>query len=74
MNFVRTIINSDKLKKIVNIPDEMKHQNVELLILPIDKNKESTLNFNPDEYRGTLKIREDQLEKDIQSIRSSNRY
>ncbi|TBL75233.1 hypothetical protein [Paenibacillus thalictri] len=35
MNFVRKITNSDVLKHIVDLPEDLQNQDVELIILPI---------------------------------------
>lgn len=70
MEFIRTIINSDELNNIVSIPDELKHQRVELLILPIHiEEKKSHADFNPDSYSGILHLSNDDLENDLKSIR-----
>lgn len=39
MEFIREIINSDKLENIIFIPENMKHKNVEILILPVQEKK-----------------------------------
>jgi ABC-type uncharacterized transport system auxiliary subunit len=45
MNFVRTIVNSDILTSIIEIPENLRHRKVEILILPyenvnMEENKE----------------------------------
>jgi hypothetical protein len=45
MNFVRTIVNSDILTSIIDIPENLRHRKVEILILPyeninMEENKE----------------------------------
>jgi hypothetical protein len=35
MNFVRKVTNSDALKHIVDLPENLRNQDVELIILPI---------------------------------------
>jgi hypothetical protein len=35
MNFVRKVTNSDALKHIVDLPESLRNQDVELIILPI---------------------------------------
>lgn len=32
---IRKIINSDKLKRVIDIPEELKDQKVELIVLPL---------------------------------------
>ncbi len=57
MNFVRKIVNSDDLERIVSLPDDLKHQKVEILILPIErKAQKSDRVFNPGEFAGVLNI------------------
>ncbi|RAK08440.1 hypothetical protein C8C77_11259 [Halanaerobium saccharolyticum] len=34
MEYIRKIIDSDILEKIINIPEELKHKKVEIIILP----------------------------------------
>lgn len=56
MNFVRKITHSDMLKHIVDLPESLQNQDVELIILPID-NPASTLMpaMNSTSARGLLK-------------------
>jgi hypothetical protein len=35
MNFIRKVTNSDALKHIVDLPENLRNQDVELIILPI---------------------------------------
>ncbi|MFD2670811.1 hypothetical protein [Marinicrinis sediminis] len=35
MSFIRKVTNSDALKNIVDLPDDLRNQDVELIILPI---------------------------------------
>jgi len=70
MEFIRTIINSDELNNIVLIPDELKHQQVELLILPINKKeRKSKADFDPDSYSGILHLSDNDIENNLKSIR-----
>jgi hypothetical protein len=44
MNFIRTVVNSDVLINIIEVPEDLKHRKVEILVLPyenidIDENK-----------------------------------
>ncbi|XID90221.1 hypothetical protein ACF3MZ_16875 [Paenibacillaceae bacterium WGS1546] len=36
MNFVRKVTHSDKLKHFVDLPENLRDQDVELIILPLD--------------------------------------
>ncbi|MCP4135804.1 MAG: hypothetical protein GY754_32855 [bacterium] len=69
MNFIRKIMNSDELEKVINIPDELKHQKVELLVLPfIESSPKKKTQFNPDSYVGILKL--ENVDEEINSIRN----
>ncbi len=68
MNFVRKIVNSDELEKIVTLPDDLKHQKVEILVLPIGrKERKSDRVFNPGEFVGVLNIKD--IDKEIRALR-----
>lgn len=56
MNFVRKITNSDALKHIVDLPENLRDQDVELIILPIGDHSPSkqTIPSTPN-ARGALK-------------------
>ncbi|GFN29783.1 hypothetical protein [Paenibacillus xylaniclasticus] len=56
MSFVRKITNSDALKHIVDLPEELQNQDVELIILPIREPSplKQTLSPSPT-ARGALK-------------------
>ncbi len=70
MNFIRKIINSDKLNNIIQIPEDLRHQNVEILILPLQySTKKSVKKFDPDDYSGILKLDEGVIEDRIKSMR-----
>lgn len=48
MNFVRTVVNSDILTNIIEIPESLRHRKVEILVLPyentnIDENKKQKI-------------------------------
>lgn len=50
MEYIREIINSDKLENIFYIPENLKHRTVEVLIVPIQEKKNEIGKF-----RGILK-------------------
>jgi hypothetical protein len=55
MNFIRTVVNSDILIDIIEIPENLKHRKVEILVLPyenidMDENK----NIKPKKAKGML--------------------
>jgi hypothetical protein len=56
MNFIRKITNSDALKHIVDLPDNLRNQDVELIILPLGDHSPSKQAL-PSSYaaRGSLK-------------------
>ena len=70
MQFVRTIVESNRLEQIVDIPKEFKNQKVEVLILPIsDKKKKKRAAFNPNDYEGILNVDIDRIDKQIRNMR-----
>lgn len=70
MQFVRTIVESNRLEKIVDIPKEFKNQKVEVLILPIpDKKKKNKETFNPNDYEGILNVDIETIDKEIRNMR-----
>lgn len=71
MQFIRKIINSDDLQDIVALPNELKHQKVEVLVLPLGENEkkaDTVKNFDPDTYRGSLSIND--IDKQVDAIRN----
>lgn len=56
MNFVKKITNSDALKHIIDLPEDLHNQDVELIILPIGDSTLST-HYIPFSHtaRGALK-------------------
>jgi hypothetical protein len=42
MEVIRQIINAEQLDSIIDVPDEMKHRQVEIIILPIARASEKT--------------------------------
>lgn len=70
MQFVRTIVESNRLEKIVDIPKEFKNQKVEVLILPIyDKKKKKRETFNPNDYEGILNVDIESIDNEIRNMR-----
>lgn len=54
MDFVRTVINSNLLNRIINLPDNLKDKMVEVLILPIEEEKkEKSLKGALSRYKNT---------------------
>jgi len=41
LNFVRKVANSNELANIINIPDELKNKQVEIIVLPYDNTEKS---------------------------------
>ena len=57
MQFVRKIINSDKIEKGIKVPKELRHKKVELFIFPIEEQKKPVATkFDPDTFAGSLKL------------------
>lgn len=70
MEFVRTIVDSKRLEKIVYMPRKMKNQKVEVLILPIlDKQPKKKKEFVPEEFEGVLKIDQKTLDWEMEHLR-----
>ena len=67
MDFVRKIINSDDLDPVLNLPQELKHKQVEVLVLPVEE-KQEKVSFDPEEFKGVLKI--ENVEEEIKAIRT----
>ena len=68
LNFIRKIVNSDVLENIVKLPDDLKHQQVEILILPVSKKiKKISRRFKPQDFIGSLKIKD--VDKKIKAMR-----
>ncbi len=70
MEFVRTIVDSKRLEKIVYMPRKMKNQKVEVLILPIlDKQPKKKKEFVPEDFEGVLKIDQETLKNEMEHLR-----
>lgn len=55
MEFVRTVINSDILESIIIVPESLKRQKVEVLILPVNDVNEVMQNQKLKSLKGALK-------------------
>jgi len=65
MQFVRAIVESDRLENVIDIPQEFKNKKVEVLILPLpEKKKRKKKEFNPDDFIGILNIDSKEIEKE----------
>jgi hypothetical protein len=70
MQFVRTIVESNRLEELVDIPGEFKNQKVEILILPlIEKQEKKKKTFNPDDFEGILNIDPEIIDREIKNMR-----
>ena len=66
MQFVRTIVESNRLEELVTIPKEFKNQKVEVLILPLnEKQEKKKKTFNPDDFEGILNIDPEIVDREI---------
>lgn len=54
MNFVRTTLNSNMLINIINLPEELKNQEVEVIILPLIEKDVTLQNTNIEKLEGAL--------------------
>lgn len=55
MNFVRKVTHSDALKHIVDLPENLRNQNVELIILPLQDPASDQVYISGSSVRGALK-------------------
>lgn len=56
MNFVRKVTNSNALKHIVDLPESLRNQDVEVIILPIEQPSPNNIpTSNTSTARGALK-------------------
>jgi hypothetical protein len=72
MHFVRTVVESNRLEAIVDIPEDLKDQKVEVLILPFPGEhfkKKSKKDFNPEDFEGILNIDAETIEGEIKRMR-----
>ncbi len=68
MEFIRKIINSSELENLFDIPEDLRQQDVEVLILPIQQEiNQSMEDFDPDNFKGVTHI--DDLENELAAIR-----
>ena len=70
MQFVRAIVESNRLEELVTIPKEFKNQKVEVLILPLnEKQEKKKKTFNPEDFEGILNIDPEIIEREIKNMR-----
>ena len=70
MEFIRTIVESNRLENVVDIPRGFRNQKVEVLILPLsEKHEKKKKAFNPDDFEGILNIDAEGIEEEIKSMR-----
>jgi len=68
MEFIRKIIDVEKLRAMIDIPQSFKYSKAEILILPVeDKQNKKAKHFNPYTFYGVSKIKN--IEQAIQNIR-----
>ena len=53
MNFIRKVANSDILINIIDLPENLKHKQVEIIVLPVEENQ-SRLSSSNKNVRGAL--------------------
>ena len=68
MDFVRKIIDSDDIESIVSLPNDLKNKKVEILILPLEENKEKK-EFDPEKFKGITNLEEKDLKKELDDMR-----
>ncbi len=66
MQFVRKIIESTLIENIIDLPEELQHKKLELLVFPFVE-KESSNEFDPEDFAGLLNI--ENLDREIKNMR-----
>lgn len=70
MQFLRAIVESERLENVLDIPFEFKNQKVEVLILPLpEEKKKQDKEFNPEDFEGILNLDPDEIEQEMKSMR-----
>ena len=69
MQVVRTIVESSRLEKIVEMPKEFKNKKVEVLILPVNEKKKKR-KFNPEDFEGILDLDIAKIDEEINNMRA----
>ncbi len=64
MNRYRVLVQADRLKKIIPIPREFEHQEVEVTITLPRRNK-----FNPREFKSIFHATKDEIDSDLKGLR-----
>lgn len=68
MEVIRKIVDLDRLRTMIDIPQSFKHSKVEILILPIEnKTKQETESFDPEIFFGVSDIKN--IDEAIQEMR-----
>ncbi len=68
MEVIRKIVDLDRLRTMIDIPQSFKHSKVEILILPVEnKTKQETESFDPDTFFGVSDIKN--IDEAIQEMR-----
>ena len=68
MQFVRAIVESNSLEKVVEIPREFKNRKVEILILPLHEKKKRK-EFNPKDFEGVLNLPPEEIASELREMR-----
>lgn len=66
MQFVRKIIESTLIENIIDLPEDLQHKKLELLLFPLTE-KEYLAEFEPDDFAGLLNI--ENLDREIKNMR-----
>jgi hypothetical protein len=68
MSIIRKIIDSDKLKEIIDLPEEFAHKDVEILVISTDIAKQTdNQDFRPEDFEGVLNLQN--AERDFKNLR-----
>jgi len=66
MQFVRKIIESTLIEQVIDLPEELQHKKLELLVFPFVE-KECLEEFNPEDFVGVLNI--ENVDGEIKKLR-----
>jgi len=65
MNFIRKVIDSNEIDKIIKLPQELRNRRVEVLILPIDDDEKKEEKFNPEDFKNILDLKDVEVELEV---------
>jgi len=67
MQAIRQIIETKKLKDLIDIPDDFSSEKVEIIIFPVLPTDTETTNFKPEQFFGASKL--EHIDQLLESMR-----